>query len=147
MWALRITGVGGILLSLPTLPIMWGTITGRANIAIAYGGMMGLPWWARWDAVTGTGIVPMLGGAICALLVVSGRWPSRVLAAVTVAVLVYSEVAISGASYWANWMAANLDGTPASVVACAVGAVLLTASVTALVLASRSGPSTGEASG
>ncbi len=145
--ALRVTGVAGILLSLATLPTVWGTITGNAKSAYLVEFVWGLPSWARWQDITGTGVGLVLVGAICVLLIVAGRWPSRVLAVVTLGVFIYSKAAFDGPSYWRNWMAVSGDATPASLAVTAVGATLLAASITALVISSRVGASTGEMSG
>jgi hypothetical protein len=146
--ALRVTGVAGIVLSLATLPTVWGTVTGHANsAAYLYEFSWGLPSWARWQDISAAGVGLVLVGAICTLLIVSGRWPSRVLAVVTLGIFIYSKAAFVGTSYWRNWMALSGDATPASLAVTAAGGALLAVSITALVISSRVGSPTGEMSG
>ena len=134
-WALRATGATGMILGLATLPTVWAVMTGQAKLGVMY--EADLPAWVQWHNVSATGAGLVLMGAICALLIVSGRWPARVLAVVGVAVSIYSKAAFSGTSYWLNWMAVRADGTPYSVVVAVLGFVLFAVSITALAIASK----------
>ncbi|MHB8869072.1 MAG: hypothetical protein ACYC6T_02110 [Thermoleophilia bacterium] len=145
-WALRAAAGAGLLLSLPTLPIAWAVVTGHAKTAFSYAAF--LPYQLTWHSLAGTGVGILLTGALCALLLVSGGWPARVLAVVAVVWTVYQEVGFSKGGYWHTWIGVRADPTPSSVAIAITGVLLIAVSVVALVVASRlSVPTAGRLGG
>ncbi|MHB8869090.1 MAG: hypothetical protein ACYC6T_02205 [Thermoleophilia bacterium] len=122
-WALRVAAFAGLLLSLPALPVAWGVATGHVKMAFSF--MAFLPYQLTWYSLGGTGAVTLLTGALCALLLVSGGWPARVLAVVAVVWTVYHEVAFSQGGYWHDWMAVRADPTPLFIGIAITGVVLI----------------------
>ncbi|MHB8869064.1 MAG: hypothetical protein ACYC6T_02070 [Thermoleophilia bacterium] len=132
-WALRIAAVAGLLLSLLTLPTIWGVVIGK----MAFSYEANLPYSLTWHAVSAKGVGVLWAGALCALLLVSGGWPARVLAVVVVVWTVYTQAAFSSGGYWNTWIGIHADPTPLSIAVAITGVLLIAGSVVALVVASR----------
>ena len=134
-WALRVSGVAGLVLSLATLPTIWAIVTGQVAAGFSYESV--LPSWAQWHTISGVGIGLVFMGAICALLMVAGHWSARTLAVIAVAWTVYSKAAFNSGGYWNLWMANTGDATPYSIAVALTGVLIVAVSVVALVAAWR----------
>ena len=76
-------------------------------------------------------------GSLCALLLVIGRWPIKVCAALAVAWFVYAQAAFGPGGHWARQLEQTFDYTPFRVAALVNAIALLAVSVLALVMAAR----------
>ena len=76
-------------------------------------------------------------GSLCALLLVSGRWPIKVCAAWAVAWFVYAQSAFGPGSHWPQQMAQAFDFTPFRVAALVSVIAMVAVSVLALAMAAR----------
>jgi lysylphosphatidylglycerol synthetase-like protein (DUF2156 family) len=109
----------------------YGESTAAANIS------EGLPSWAVW-AATPPGRVPMLlVGFLCALLLVAGRWPVKVFAALAAAWFVYAQVAFASGSRWTLQLEEGFNMTPFRVGGLVGVVALLALAVLALLMAAR----------
>jgi hypothetical protein len=96
-----------------------------------------VPVWARYQTLANAGVFIMLAGAICALLLVSGRWPARVFAVLAAIALIYGGWAFKVDDYWRTQMSINFDATPYYYYIAGVAAVLMVLSVLAFFTAVR----------
>jgi hypothetical protein len=99
----------------------------------------GLPAWLQWSAVPPNGVEMIIVGALCALLLVSGRWPAAACALVAAAWSLYAYVTFSPGGHWAQQAQTTFVMTPYRVAALVSLALLLAISVLALVTAARAG--------
>ena len=132
---LVVGGVVGLILSLATLPTVWGVVIGQAKSAYIYGAH--LPRWAQWHYLSLWGVLTMVAGAQAALLLITGRWPARGIALSMIVVFIYSRIALASTGYWGAWMANAGDGTPLTVSVTVSGVLLIASSIAALILAAR----------
>ena len=134
-WALIVSGVLGLLWSASMLlvtQVMFGN--SRAVVFI----LDRLPAWALGGGAAPPSPVTMLIlGSLCALLLVIGRWPIKLCAALAVAWFVYAQAAFGPGSHWARQVEQTFDYTPFRVAALVSATVLLAVSVLALVMAVR----------
>jgi hypothetical protein len=134
-WALIVGGVLGLLWSASMLlvtQVMFGH--SRAVLFI----LDRLPAWALGGGAAPPAPVTMLIlGSLCALLLVIGRWPIKLCAALAVAWFVYAQAAFGPGSHWARQAEQTFDYTPFRVAALVSAIVLLAVSVLALVMAAR----------
>jgi hypothetical protein len=96
-----------------------------------------LPVWASYQTLSSAGVFVMLAGALCALLLVSGRWPVRIFALFAPIPFIYGGLAFGIGGYWRTQIAVNFDATPYYYYVAGIAAVLLTLSVLAFVTAMR----------
>jgi len=134
-WALIVSGVLGLLWSASMLlvtQVMFGN--SRAVVFI----LDRLPAWALGGGAAPPAPVTMLIlGSLGALLLVIGRWPIKLCAALAVAWFVYAQAAFGPGSHWARQVEQTFDYTPFRVAALVSATVLLAVSVLALVMAVR----------
>lgn len=131
-WALNIGGVLGLICTAAMIPVALDFAAKGGGVVSFY---VGLPSWAQWGAVPPTGFAMVIVGALCALLLVSGRWPTGVCAALAAAWFIYAEVAFASGGYWEQQIAVNYTRTPYFVAGLVSAAMLLAVSVLALVTA------------
>lgn len=135
-WALIVSGVLGLLWSASMFlitQVMFGH--SRAGLFI----LDRLPAWALGGGAAPPAPVTMLIlGSLGALLLVIGRWPIKLCAALAVAWFVYAQAAFAPGSHWARQMEQTFDYTPFRVAALVSATVLMAVSVLALVMAARS---------
>jgi len=141
-WALGLCGVLGLLCAVSTVPMALNFFA-RGGAIVAF--WVGLPAWFQWSAVPPNGVEMLIVGALCALLLVSGRWPAAVSALVAAAWTLYVYVTFSPGGHWAQQMQTTFVMTPYRVAAVVSLAVLLLISVLALVTAARAGGSASTA--
>jgi hypothetical protein len=79
----------------------------------------------------------LLVGFLCALLLVAGRWPVKLFAALAAAWFVYAQVAFASGSRWTLQLEDGFNMTPFRVGGLVGAAALLAVSVLALVIAAR----------
>jgi hypothetical protein len=137
-WALSIGGFFGLFVTATMLPVTVGLAIGRGGEAYAFAEDV-VPIWARYSALSAGGIGVLVVGALCALLLVSGRWPTRVLAGLAATWFIYAKWAFTVDKYWQNRMANTGDLTPYFVFVAISAAVLLTVSVLAFIESARLG--------
>jgi hypothetical protein len=135
-WALGVGGVLGLLCAVSTVPMALNFFA-RGGAIVAF--WAGLPTWLQWSAVPPNGVEMLIVGALCALLLISGRWPAAVCALVAAAWSLYADVTFSPGGHWAQQMQTTFIMTPYRVAALVSLAVLLLISVFALVTAARAG--------
>ena len=82
-------------------------------------------------------VTMLIVGSLCALLLVIGRWPIKVCAALAVAWFVYAQAAFGPGSHWAQQVEQTFDYTPFRVAALVSVIALLAVSVLALVTAAN----------
>ena len=143
-WALGVGGVLGLLCTVSMGPMALNFFA-RGGAIVAF--WAGLPTWLQWSAVPPNGVEMIIVGALCALLLVSGRWPAAVCALVAAAWSPYADVTFSPGGHWAQQMQTTFVMTPYRVAALVSLAVLLALSVLALVMAARAGGSASLAGG
>jgi hypothetical protein len=133
-WGLTISGVLGLLCSASMLlvtQVEFGLSTAALRITDR------LPSWALWGAAPPAPVTMLILGSLCALLLVIGRWPIKVCAALAVAWFVYAQAAFGPGSHWAQQVEQTFDYTPFRVAALVSVIALLAVSVLALVIAAR----------
>jgi len=135
-WALGVGGVLGLLCTVSTVPMALNFFA-RGGAIVAF--WAGLPTWLQWSAVPPNGVEMLIVGALCALLLVSGRWPAVVCALVAAAWSLYADVTFSPGGHWAKQMQLTFIMTPYRVAALVSLAVLLLISVLAVVMAVGAG--------
>jgi hypothetical protein len=96
-----------------------------------------LPSWAQWGAAPPAPVTMLILGSLCALLLVIGRWPVKVCAALAVAWFVYAQAAFRPGSHWAQQLEQAFDYTPFRVAGLVSVIALLAISALALVTAAR----------
>ena len=131
-WALSVGGVLGLICTASMIPV---ALNFGAKLGATVSFYAGLPNWAQWGAVPPTAYEMLLVGALCALLLVCGRWPARVCATLGAAWFVYAEVAFGPGSRWELQAEQSFTMTPYLVAAIVSAAVLLALSIVALVMA------------
>ena len=136
--ALTISGVLGLLCAADMLLVTLDYY-GRGPHAL-WSVAEWLPSWAVWFAAPPDRVTMLIVGSLCALLLVSGRWPIKVCATLAAAWFVYAQAAFGSGSRWARQMAYSFDTTRFWVGSLVGVAVLLAVAVLALVVAARSTP-------
>jgi hypothetical protein len=96
-----------------------------------------VPVWARYQTLSKAGVFIMLAGALCALLLVSGRGPVRVFAVLAAIAFIYGGWALEVDGYWRTQMAINFDATPYYYYIAGTAVVLIALSSLAFVTASH----------
>jgi hypothetical protein len=134
-WVLIVSGVLGLLCAADMLLVTL-VYYGHSNHAL-WSIEERLPSWAVWGAAPPAEVTMLIVGSLCALLLVAGRWPIKVCAALAAAWFVYAQAAFGSDSRWAQQMAESFDTTPFWVGGLVGVAVLLAVSVLALVIAAR----------
>jgi hypothetical protein len=129
-----LAGSLGLLGTATMLPTVIGLAAGSPMEGDAFVYRI-LPVWARYQSLTNAGVVIMLAGALCALLLVSGRWPVRIFAVLAAIALIYGGWAFEVDGYWRTQMAINFDATPYYYYVASIAAVLMVLSVLAFVTA------------
>ena len=137
-WALGVGGVLGLLCALSLVPVALNFFA-RGGAIVAFWASM--PTWLQWAAVPPNGFEMIVVGALCALLLVSGRWPAAACALVAAAWSLYADVTFSPGGHWAQQIQLTFVMTPYRVAALVSLAVLLLISVLALAMAARAGGS------
>jgi hypothetical protein len=130
--ALLIAGALGLLcaaLMLLVSLVQFGKSTAALSIADR------LPIWAQWTAAPPAEVTMLIVGALCALLLVAGPWPVRVVAAVVAAWFAYAQAAYAPGSHLAQVVAQTFEYTPFWIAALVGVAALAAASVLAVVVA------------
>jgi len=79
----------------------------------------------------------LIVGSLCTVLLVAGRWPFKLCAALAVAWFVYAQAAFGSGGHWAVQFQLTFDMTPFRVGGLVDAIVLLAVSVLALVIAAR----------
>jgi hypothetical protein len=133
-WVLTISGVLGLLCSASMLVV---TQVDFGHSAAAFHILDRLPSWAQWGAAPPAPLTMLISGSLCALLLVIGRWPIKVCAALAVAWFVYAQAAFGPGSRWAQRVEQTFDYTPFRVAGLVSVITLLAVSVLALVIAAR----------
>jgi hypothetical protein len=134
--ALTIAGTLGLLGAATMLPVAIGLAFGRPGGGVAFV-FNTLPTWVSYQTLSQAGIFAVLAGALCALLLVAGRWPVRVFVLLAAALFMYGDWAFSTGGYWRAQMAVTFDATPYYFFIAGRAAVLTALSVLALVAAVR----------
>jgi hypothetical protein len=134
-WALIASGVLGLLWSASMFLVTLGMFgQGGAVLFI----LDRLPAWALGGGAAPPAPVTMLiVGSVCALLLVIGRWPIKICAALAVVWFVYAQAAFGPGSHWARQVEQTFDFTPFRVAALVSAIALLAVSMLALVMAGR----------
>jgi hypothetical protein len=137
-WALSIAGLLGILCAVTLLPasLRWLPENPLTTLAVIdrY-----LPRWTGWQTPP-NGLALMIASALCVLLLIAGRLPARIIAALAAAWFVFYVVAATpGSSYWTAWMANTGNATPLIVAYLVSLVAFLALSVLALWTAARLG--------
>ncbi len=131
-WTLGVTGVIGLLAAVSVFLFtqaaydLGGT---AAHFATT------LPPWTTQGATPPGAIVMLIVGGLCALLLVVGRWPVKMCAAVAVAWFVYAHWAYSPGSRWTAELQQAFDLTPFRVGGLVGVVALLALSVLAVLIA------------
>jgi hypothetical protein len=133
-WVLTISGVLGLLCSASMLVV---TQVEFGHSTAAFHILNRLPSWAQWGAAPPAPVTMLILGSLCALLLVIGRWPIKVCAALAVAWFVYAQAAFGSGSHWAQQVEQTFDYTPFRVAGLVGVIALLAVSVLALVIAAR----------
>ncbi len=133
-WALTISGVLGLLCSASMLLV---TQVAFGHSTAAFHILNRLPSWIQWGAAPPAPVTMLILGSLCALLLVTGRWPIRACAALAVAWFVYAQAAFGPGSNWAKEAEEAFDYTPFHVAALVSVTVLLAVSILALAMAAR----------
>jgi hypothetical protein len=133
-WVLAIDGVLGLLCSVSMVLVTQAEF-GRSTAAMRI--TDGLPSWALLSAAPPAPLTMLILGSLCALLLVVGRWPIKVCAALAIAWFAYAQAAFGPGSHWARQMEQNFDFTPLRVAALESVIALVAVSVLALVMAAR----------
>jgi hypothetical protein len=134
-WTLIVSGVLGVLWSAPMFLV--------TLVMFGHGGAVlfildRLPAWALGGGAAPPAPVTMLiVGSLCALLLVIGKWPIKLCAALAVAWFVYAQAAFGPGGHWARQVEQTFDFTPLRVAALVSAIALLAVSVLALVMAAR----------
>ena len=129
--------VGGILGLFCAASMLLFTMVAYGDSTTALNISERLPSWAVW-AATPPGRVPLLlVGFLCALLLVAGRWPIKVFAALAAAWFVYAQVAFASGSHWTLQLEQAFNMTPFRVGGLVGVGALLAVSLLALVMAAR----------
>ena len=135
-WALIVSGVLGLLWS-ASMFLITQVMFGHSRAVLFI--LDRLPAWALGGGAAPPAPVTMLIlGSLGALLLVIGRWPIKLCAALAVAWFVYAQAAFGPGSHWARQMEQTFDYTPFRVAALVSATVLMAVSVLALVMAARS---------
>jgi hypothetical protein len=133
-WVLIISGVVGLLgaasMLLVTL-VEFGHNTTAMHVADRF------PSWAEWSAAPPAPVTMLIVGSLCALLLVAGKWPIKMFAALAVAWFVYAQTAFGSGSHWSQQMMQTFDSTPFYVGGLVDVIALLAVSALALVIATR----------
>lgn len=93
--------------------------------------------WSLWGAAPPAQVPMLIVGFVCALLLVAGRWPIKICAALAVAWFVYAQAAFGSGSHWAKQLEQAFDATPFHVGGLVSVIALSAMSVLALVVATR----------
>jgi hypothetical protein len=133
-WLLLAGGVLG-LLSAASMLLVTLAVTGHSLTASSI--VDSLPSWLLWTGAPPSGISMLIAGFVCVLLLVTGRWPVKVCAAVVAAWFVYAQAGFNSASHWAQQADQSFDFTPFYVGGLIGAAAMLVVSVLALVIATR----------
>jgi hypothetical protein len=96
-----------------------------------------LPSWAAWTAAPPDRVPMLIVGFLCALLLVAGRWPIKVCAALAATWFIYAQAAFGSGSHWAEQLAQAFDFTPFRIGGLVGVAALIVVSVLALLMATR----------
>ena len=133
-WVLTISGVLGLLCSASMLLVSQAEF-GRSTAALNI--LDRLPSWTQWDAAPPAPATMLVLGSLCALLLVIGRWPIKVCAALAVAWFAYAQADFAPGSDWALQAERSFEHTPFRVAALVSVIALLVVSILALVIAAR----------
>jgi hypothetical protein len=132
-WALLIAGLLGVLCAVAMLLVSLAQFGHATPTLLSIAER--LPLWAQWTAAPPGGVPMLIVGALCALFLVTGRWPLRVCAALTAAWFAYAQAAYGPGSNLAKIVAQTFDYTPFWTAALVSVAALLALSVLAIVAA------------
>ncbi len=133
-WGLLVSGVLGLLCA---VSMLLGTIVQTGHSTTALDLLDHIPLWAQWVAAPPSHIPMLVVGAVCALLLVAGPWPVRVVAAVAAAWFAYAQAAYAPGSRLAQQAAQTFEYTPFWVAGLVGVAALAAVSVLAAVVAVR----------
>lgn len=137
-WALGVSGALGLL---SAVSVFLFTLIAYVPSPIAARIYNTLPPWTSPEGATPPGaIVMLIVGGLCALLLVVGRWPIKVLAALAVVWFVYAHSAYGPNSRWTAELQQAFDLTPFRVGGLVGVVVLLALSILAVVIAAHPTP-------
>ena len=130
-WALAIGGVVGLLCSGIMLTAALGNYGHSSGAARLFAR---LPYWGLWGGIP-AGPSLLVVGFLCALLLVAGRWPIKVCAALAVAWFLWAEIHFRSGGPVERHFAETFDMTPMYHWALLTAAVLIVVSILALITA------------
>jgi len=133
-WAFAVGGICGLICAGIMIPIALGQY---AKSAAAANFMVRLPSWAEWTGAPPAGTSMLIVGFLCALLLVFGRWPVRICAALAAGWYLYAGVAFRPGGHLAQVMEQTFDMTPFYVAALVSAGFLIVVSVLALVMVAQ----------
>ena len=133
-WVLIVSGVVGLLGAVSMLLV---TLAQYGGNGAASSIVDKLPSWTFLPAAPPANVTMLIAGSVCALLLVAGRWPIKLCAALAAAWFIYAQAAFGSGSHWAQQMAQTFVTTPYYVARLVGVGALLVASVLALVIAAR----------
>ena len=123
--------IGGALGLLCAVAMLLVTLTQFGHSLVAES----LPRWAQWGAAPPGGVPMLIVGALCALLLVTGNWPTRAGAAVVAAWFAYAQAALGPGGHLAQIADQTFDYSPFWRAALVSVAALLALSVLSIVVA------------
>jgi len=133
-WALLIGGIAGLLCAASMLLVSQGEF-GHSTIGVRIAER--LPSWAQWGAAPPAQVPMLVAGFLCALLLVAGRWPIKLGAALAAAWFVYVQSGFGPGSHWWRVAGETFDYTPLRIASLVSVIALVAVSVLALVIAVR----------
>ncbi len=137
-WALAVSGVLGLIcagIMFPTALGDYGKSGAAANFVVR------LPSWAESTGAPPAGTSMLIVGFLCALLLVVGRWPVKICAALAATWFLYAEIVFRPSGPLAQRVEQTFDRTPFDVAALVSAGVLIAVSVLALTTAAlQKGP-------
>ncbi len=133
----RVLAIGGVLGLLCAASMLLVTQVEFGHSTAALHVAERLPSWEQLSAAPPAQISMLIAGFLCALLLVAGSWPIKVLAGLSAAWFVYAQAAFASGSRWAQQMQVGFDFTPFRVGGLVSVVALLAVSVAALVIAAR----------
>ena len=131
-WALAVGGALGLLCTVLMLVVNLAVYC-HSRAAASF--VVGLPSWAVWGAAPPSGVTMLLAGALCALLLVVGRWPVKACAALVAVWFAYAQWGFGPDSTVMQRAMQTLDMKPLSVAGFVSVAALLVVSGLAVAVA------------
>ena len=129
-WALVVSGVLGLLCA---ASMLLANQAGYGHSSAAASVVDRLPLWAVWGATPPSEVTMLVAGALCALLLVAGRWPIKACAALAAAWFAYAQAAFGPNSDVMQRAVQTFDLTPLYAAGLVSVAALLAVAVLAIV--------------